>query len=205
MKIFIMLLMVIGCVFASEIKVDGTYSKMLGNPFKAKLEVKTQDITVVSSPAKNLELVVETNREREFGFYNPTFSLNSSDCSNVLRTYLSEDFNIVSGSSNSATCEIVRGKVILTYVREQERWMNQLSDIVVELTVRVKSTVNGNLKEFTVDSKMDKSLGKKGDNYNFTIRAAWNPDYSSVEQNIQKIVEYSIYDILNKSFKGVSK
>lgn len=205
MKFFIMLLMVIGCVFASEVKVDGAYSKMLGNPFKAKLEVKTQDIAVVSSPVKNLELVVETNREREFGFYNPTFTLNSSDCSNVLRTFLSEDFNIVATSSNSATCEIVRGKVILTYVREQERWMNQLSDIVVELTVRVKSTVNGTVKEFTADSKMNKELNKTGENYGLSIRAVWNPDYSNVEQNIQKIAEHSIYDILNKNLNGASR
>ena len=69
--------------------------------------------------------------------------------------------------------------------------------------IRVKVVTNGVVKEFTVNNKMDKTLGKKGDNYNFTIRAAWNPDYSNVEQNIHKIAENSIYEMLNKNLGGV--
>ncbi|WP_067174757.1 hypothetical protein [Sulfurospirillum sp. UCH001] len=196
--------LVIGAVslFASDIVVDGSYSKLLGNPFKAKLEKKTQDMNVVASQSKKLDFVVETNRN-DFSFNKPAFSIDASSCANVLKTFLAEDYNIVSGANNSATCEILNPKVTLTYIHEQEKWLNQLSDIVVEMGIRVKVVTNGVVKEFTVNNKMDKTLGKKGDNYNFTIRAAWNPDYSNVEQNIHKIAENSIYEMLNKNLGGV--
>lgn len=195
--------LVIGAVslFASDIVVDGSYSKLLGNPFKAKLEKKTQDMSVVTSQSKKIDFVVEANRN-DFSFNKPSFSIDSSSCINVLKTFLAEDYNIVSGANNSATCEILTPKVTLTYIHEQEKWLNQLSDIVVEMGIRVKVVTNGVVKEFTVNNKMDKTLGKKGDNYNFTIRAAWNPDYSNVEQSIHKIVENSIYEMLNKNLGG---
>lgn len=189
-------------LFASDIVVDGSYSKLLGNPFKAKLEKKTQDMNVVASQSKKLDFVVETNRN-DFSFNKPAFSIDSSSCINVLKTFLAEDYNIVSSANNSATCEILSPKVTLTYIMKDERWMEQLSDIVVEMGIRVKVVTNGVVKEFTANNKMDKTLGKKGDNYNFTIRATWNPDYSNVEQSIHKIVENSIYEMLNKNLGGV--
>lgn len=198
--------LVIGAVslFASDIVVDGSYSKLLGNPFKAKLEKKTQDMSVVASQSKKLDFVVETNRN-DFSFNKPAFSLDASSCINVLKTFLAEDYNIVSGANNSATCEILSPKVTLTYIHEQEKWLEQLSDITVEMGLRVKIIQNGAVKEFTATNKMDKDLNKKGENYGLSIRAVWNPDYKNVEHNIQNIVEHSIFDILNKNLKGGTK
>ena len=191
-------------LLASDIVVDGTYSKLLGNPFKAKLEKKTQDISIVASPSKKIDFVVETNRN-DFSFHKPAFAIDSSSCINVLKTFLAEDYNIVSGDNNSATCEILNPKVTLSYVMKDERWMEQLSDIVVEMGIRAKLIQNGAVKEFTVTNKMDKDLNKKGENYGLSIRAVWNPDYKNVEQNIQNIAEHSIYEMLNKNLKGGAK
>ncbi len=202
-KLFLCLLLLGASLFASEVKVDGTYSKLLGNPFKAKLEVKTQDMSIVSADVKKVDFIVETNRN-DFSFMKPVFSIESS-CNDVLKTFLAEDYKIVSSSNNSAICEIISPKVTLTYVMEQERWMNQLSDIVVELSIRVKVISNGVVKEFTVANKMDKDLNKKGSNYGLSIRAVWNPDYKNVEQNIQMIVEHSVYELLNQNLKGVQR
>lgn len=191
-------------IFASDIVVDGSYSKLLGNPFKAKLEKKTQDISVVASQSKKIDFTVETNRN-DFSFNKPAFSIDSSSCVNVLKTFLAEDYNIVSNANNSATCEILNPKVTLTYVHEQEKWLEQLSDINVEMGIKVKIIQNGAVKEFMATNKMDKDLNKKGENYGLSIRTVWNPDYKNVEKNIQNIVEHSISDILNKNLKGGTK
>lgn len=191
-------------LYASDIVVDGTYSKLLGNPFKAKLEKKTQDMSVIASASKKIDFKVETNRN-DFSFHKPAFTIDSSSCINVLKTFLAEDYNIVSNANNSATCEILNPKVTLSYVMKDERWMDQLSDIVVEMSIRVKLIQNGAVKEFTVTNKMNKDLNKKGENYGFSIRAVWNPDYKNVEQNIQNIAEHSIYEMLNQQLKGVAK
>ncbi len=186
---------------ATEIKVDGSYSKLLGNPFKAKLETKTQSMSIISSSDKIVNFTVETNKKGDFGtgFSAPTFSVKASDCNNILKTFFAEDYNIVANASKTASCEILPSKVTISYVMDNENHMNQISDIVVDLNINL--TIDG--QGMKLSNTMNKDLNKSGSHLGLAIRAVWNPDYSSMNENVHKILEYAIYDTLNKNFKGL--
>lgn len=185
---------------ATEIKVDGSYSKLLGNPFKAKLDTKTQSMSIISSNDKIVDFTVETNKKGYFGtgFSAPTFNVKASDCNNILKTFFAEDYNIVANASKTASCEILPSKITITYVMENERYMNQISDIVVDLNINVN--IDG--QAMKLSNTMNKDLNKKGENYDFTLRLVLNIDSKNVEETIQNIIENSIYAMLNKNLKG---
>ena len=50
-----------------------------------------------------------------------------------------------------------------------------------------------------LSNKMDKKLGVTGENYNWTIRYTFDFSHKNLNETIQKITEYSIYNMLNKN------
>lgn len=184
---------------ATEIKVDGSYSKLLGNPFKAKLETKTQDISIVQGESKLIPLNVETNRN-DFSFRKPELSVLNTACNNVLKSFVAEDYNVVSTASKKVSCEILPSTVAkIDYVMKDEKFMDQISDIVVHLVIRVND--NGKIYEDTID--MNKDLNLKGAaNYGFlSIRSVLNLDTKDLTEHIHTILEYATYALLNKNMK----
>jgi len=194
-KLFIFLLLFSG-LFATEIVVDGAYSGLLGNPFQAKLGVKSQDISV-SAESKMIPIEVSTNRN-DFGsiYRKPEFTINSSSCQNVMKTFFAEKYNVVNSSNNKASCKIENVKVNISYVFEKEQWTEQISNIEVETAWQVKLSFDGVAHIRNLNYTMDKTLGKDGTNYGLSIRTVWKPDTSSIEENIKKIIEYSMYRTL---------
>ncbi len=183
---------------ATEVKVDGSYSKLLGNPFKAKLETKTQDISIIQGESKLIPLNVETNRN-DFSFRKPELSVLNTACNNVLKSFVAEDYNVVSNASKKVSCEILPSTVVkIDYVMKDEKFMDQISDIVVNLDINLN--IDGQIMKLS--NVMNKDLNKNGTSYGLSIRAVWNPDYASMNENIHKIIEHSIYDMLNKAIKG---
>ncbi|KHG33014.1 hypothetical protein [Sulfurospirillum sp. MES] len=185
---------------ATEVKVDGSYSKLLGNPFKAKLETKTQDISIVQGESKLIPLNVETNRN-DFSFRKPELSVLNTACNNVLKSFVAEDYNVVSNASKKVSCEILPSTVVkIDYVmKEDHSFANQISDIVVHLVIRVND--NGKTYEDTID--MNKDLNLKGAmQYELSIRSEMNIESLDLEENVKKIFENAIYSILAKNKKG---
>lgn len=191
-------------LYASEIKLDGTYSSLLGNPFKAKLEIKNSDIAVVNVPSQIVAFNVETNTKEFFGASKPDFSIDANACTVVLKSFFSEDYNLNSKANKSVVCEILPSNISLVYALENERHINQLSDIIVELNVRVKMTENAKeLFNQVLSTKMNKDLNKQWVmQYNLNIKKDFKFDALNTEKEIQKIVEHAIYDLLNKNVKG---
>lgn len=198
-KVFVFLLFASG-LFATEIVVDGKYSSLLGNPYKAKLEVKNSDISIISGSSKIINAVVTTNKT-DFGslYRQPEFSINSSSCNNVLKSYMSEDYNIVTGAQNSASCEIESLKVNLTYAFNNDSHLDVISNVEVETGIVVKIVKNGVIKEVKLSDKLDQTLGRDGKNYMNSIRSDMKLDSKSTEENIQMILENSIYRMLNNN------
>lgn len=202
-RILYLSLLSVFSLYASEIKLDGTYSSLLGNPFKSKLEVKTSDIAVLAVPSQVIPFEVETNTRDYFGA-KPEFSINANACSVVLKSFFSEDYNLNAKADKSVVCEILPSKIYLVYALENERHVNQISDIVVELNLRVKMIENG--KEIfnqVLVNKMNKDLNKEFImQTTFYIKKDFKFDSTNTEKEIQKIVEHAIYDSLNKNLKG---
>lgn len=195
----LVLFMVVG-LFANEVKVDGKYSNLLGNPFKSVLETKSQDISIVSNESKLISLTVETNRN-DFSFSKPSLEVLNTSCNNVLKSFVSEDFNIVQTASRKISCEILPTTIVkIDYVMKDDKFMDQISDIVIHLAIRVND--NGKVYEDSID--MNKDLNLKGAmKYDiFAIRSELNLDRETMEESIQKIVENAIYSILSKNKKG---
>ena len=184
---------------ATEIKVDGSYSKLLGNPFKAKLETKTQDIAIIQGESKLIPLNVETNRN-DFSFSKPELSVLNTACNNVLKSFVSEDYNIVPTASRKISCEILpRTTVKIDYVMKDDKFMEQISDIIVHLVINVND--NGKVYEDSID--MNKDLNLKGAmKYDLSIRSEMNIESLDLEENVKKIFENAIYSILSKNKKG---
>lgn len=189
-------LVFISSLCASEIVVDGSYSRLLGNPFQAKLGVKTKDIAV-SDESKIIPVEVTTNRN-DFGslYKKPEFTVDAGSCKNVLKTFFAETYNVDNSSSNTASCEIEKVKVNISYVFEKEQWLEQVSNIEVETTLKVKLTIDGVSQIVLLNDKMDKTLGKDGTNYGLSIRSVWKEDTSNIDENIKKIMEHSMYRML---------
>lgn len=196
--ILLVFFMAVG-LFANEVKVDGSYSNLLGNPFKSVLETKTQDISIVQGESKLIQLKVETNRN-DFSFRQPELSVMSNSCNVILKSFVSEDYNVVSNNSKKVSCEILPSTTVkIDYVmKEDHSFVNQISDIIINLDISLN--IDGQVMKLT--NVMNKDLNKNGTSYGVSIRAIWNPDSSSINDNVQKIIEHSIYDILNKAMKG---
>ncbi|QIR75361.1 hypothetical protein FA592_03605 [Sulfurospirillum diekertiae] len=198
-KVFVFLLLVNG-LFATEIVVDGKYSSLLGNPYKAKLEVKSSDLSIISGSSNIINAVVTTNKN-DFGsiYRQPEFTIAASSCNKVLKNFMAEDYNIVSTSENSATCEIESLKVNLTYAFNNDSHLNVISTIEVETGIVIKIVKNGVIKEVRTSDKLDQTLGRDGKNYMNSIRTDMKLDSKSTEENIQMILENSIYRMLNNT------
>jgi|GEM_PF-1788259 len=198
-RIFGVMVLMALSLCATEVKVDGSYSKLLGNPFKAKLETKTQDISIVQGESKLIPLNVETNRN-DFSFRKPELSVLNTACNNVLKSFVAEDYNVVSNASKKVSCEILPSTVVkIDYVMKDEKFMDQISDIVVHLVVRVND--NGKVYEDTID--MNKDLNLKGAaNYGLlSIRSVLNLDTKDLTEYVHTILEYATYALLNKNMK----
>lgn len=203
-KFFLVLFVFAISLMASVINVDGTYSSLLGNPFKAKLEVKSSDISIVSSSSQLVNFEVETNTKEFFGSSKPEYSIQANACSVVLKSFFSEDYNISPNANKSVVCEILPSKINLVYALENERHINQISDIVIELNFRVRMVENGrDIFDSVLSNKMDRDLNKQWVmQYNLNIKKDFKFDLTNTDKEIQKIVEHAIYDSLNKNLKG---
>lgn len=187
---------------ATEIVVDGKYSSLLGNPYKAKLEVKSSDMSIINGSTKVINAVVNTGKT-DFGsmYRQPEFTINASSCNNVLKSFMAEDYKIVDGAQNTAYCEIESLKVNLTYAFNNDSHLNVISNVEVETGIVVKIVKNGVIKEVKLSDKLDQTLGRDGKNYMNSIRSDAKFDSKSTEENIQMILENSIYRMLN-NMKG---
>ena len=195
-------LVFVSSLCATEIVVDGKYSSMLGNPYKAKLEVKSSDMSIINGSAKVINAVVNTGKT-DFGsmYRQPEFTIDASACNKVLKSFMAEDYNIVSGAQNTASCEIESLKVNLTYAFNNDSHLNVISNVEVETGIVVKIIKDGVVKEMRASDKLDQTLGRDGKNYMNSIRSDAKFDSKSTEENIQMILENSIYRMLN-NMKG---
>jgi len=187
---------------ATEIVVDGKYSSLLGNPYKAKLEVKSSDMSIISGSSKVINAVVNTGKT-DFGslYRQPEFTIDASSCNKVLKSFMAEDYNIVPGAQNTASCEIESVKVNLTYAFNNDSHLNVISNVEVETGIVVKIIKDGVTKEMRASDKLDQTLGRDGKNYMNSIRSDAKLDSKSTEENVQMILENSIYRMLN-NMKG---
>lgn len=192
-------LVFVSSLCATEIVVDGKYSSLLGNPYKAKLEVKSSDMSIISGSSKVINAVVTTSKA-DFGslYRQPEFTIDASSCNKVLKSFMAEDYNIVPGAQNTASCEIESLKVNLTYAFNNDSHLNVISSIEVESSIVLKIVKNGVVKEIKLNDKLDQTLGKDGTNYFGAILSKINLDSKNTEENIQYILEHSIYKMLNK-------
>ena len=154
-------------------------------------------------PSQVIPFEVETNTRDYFGA-KPEFSINANACSVVLKSFFSEDYNLDAKADKSVVCEILPSKISLVYALENERHINQISDIVVELNLRVKMIENGReVFNQVLLNKMNKDLNKEFImQYTLNIKKDFKFDFTNTEKEIQKIVEHAIYDSLNKNLKG---
>lgn len=187
---------------ATEIVVDGKYSSLLGNPYKAKLEVKSSDMSIISGSSKVINAVVTTSKA-DFGslYRQPEFIIDASSCNKVLKTFMAEDYKIVDGAQNTASCELESVKVNLTYAFNNDSHLNVISNVEVETGIVVKIIKDGVVKEMRASDKLDQTLGRDGKNYMNSIRSDAKLDSKSTEENVQMILENSIYRMLN-NMKG---
>lgn len=188
-------------LYASTINIDGSYSKLLGNPFKGILETKTQDISIAQDESKLIFLNIETNRN-DFGFRKPEISILNTSCNNVLKSFISENYNITKNAPKKIQCEILPSSSIkIEYSFQDDKTLDMISDITVKLDINIVTTIDTNKDKTIQDTiTMNRDLNKNGKmDYGLTIRTVWKPDFRNLEETIQRIIEHSIFEILNKN------
>jgi len=203
--LFILLPILIVSISAEEIVLDGTYSQKLENPFLEKLDIKTKDVSIKKVKNKLIKLNVESNyKESNFISKNPEFYINSNDCNNILKNLLLQKYNLKNNSSLEMSCSVLPSKVTIEYINNRNSSIpNSISNIIVDTHINLtivkdkKVILNKNISKI-----MDRNVEMNGDNYDFTIRSTFNFSNENIQESIQKIFEYSIFNLLNQELKG---
>lgn len=183
-------------VFArtETIELTGEYSEQLGNPFKKVLNInKTKNINIYSED-KDVVLKVEDNLNRDMflSIQHPEkIVLKNKSIENITEDFYIEDFNVYHSKENAIVVDLISGIVSLTYFNEDDKnQIHQLSRIEVTLI----ASVNGVKKEI----KMDHTLNKKGEDYDWVISSDMAIDLSSLADRVQEIIETELYVLLQK-------
>lgn len=196
MKKLILLMALLAGAFAQEnISLTGEFSSKNSNPFKRVLNTPKEGTINYKSITSDMVLEVKTNLTVQ-PMYQHTrvekqYVISASDLNKILTNYLSEDYKI-DNSGSLYSVSFPTAVVNLTYFDNNENsTINHISKIEVTLNY-VVNNVPGTIT-------MDQTIGITGDNYDWSISTKKDYFVRSLEENIQRIIETQLFQILNKN------
>ena len=184
-------------IFANDIKLTGEFSELYGNPFMKIIKENKTNTVNICSKSETIKLSVESNLDNT-NFMSQTkhknsYIIDNKTVENVLEDYFSEDNNIKK-SCGEYEVNIKSGKIILTYTDFENNQLEILQKVEVLLQVELINSKTGFKKVENIT--MDNTLGRKGDNYNWSITTDINLKIEQLEKTIQKIIETEIYTVI---------
>lgn len=184
-------------IFANDIKLTGEFSELYGNPFMKIIKENKTNTVNICSKSETIKLPVESNLDNTNFMsqikHKNSYIIENKTVENVLEDYFSEDNNIKK-SCGEYEVNIKSGKIILTYTDFENNQLEILQKVEVLLQVELINNKTGFKKVENIT--MDNTLGRKGDNYNWSITTDINLKIEQLEKTIQKIIETEIYTVI---------
>lgn len=184
-------------IFANDIKLTGEFSELYGNPFMKIIKENKTNTVNICSKSETIKLSVESNLDNTNFMsqikHKNSYIIDNKTVENVLEDYFSEDNNIKK-SCGEYEVNIKSGKIILTYTDFENNQLEILQKVEVLLQVELINSKTGFKKVENIT--MDNTLGRKGDNYNWSITTDINLKIEQLEKTIQKIIETEIYTVI---------
>jgi hypothetical protein len=184
-------------IFANDIKLTGEFSELYGNPFMKIIKENKTNTVNICSQSGTIKLPVESNLDNTNFMsqikHKNSYIIDNKTVENVLEDYFSEDNNIKK-SCGEYEVNIKSGKIILTYTDFENNQLEILQKVEVSLQVELINNKTGFKKVENIT--MDNTLGRKGDNYNWSITTDINLKIEQLEKTIQKIIETEIYTVI---------
>lgn len=184
-------------IFANDIKLTGEFSELYGNPFMKIIKENKTNTVNICSQSETIKLPVESNLDNTNFMsqikHKNSYIIDNKTVENVLEDYFSEDNNIKK-SCGEYEVNIKSGKIILTYTDFENNQLEILQKVEVSLQVELINNKTGFKKVENIT--MDNTLGRKGDNYNWSITTDINLKIEQLEKIIQKIIETEIYTVI---------
>lgn len=184
-------------IFANDIKLTGEFSELYGNPFMKIIKENKTNTVNICSKSETIKLSVESNLDNTNFMsqikHKNSYIIDNKTVENVLEDYFSEDNNIKK-SCGEYEVNIKSGKIILTYTDFENNQLEILQKVEVLLQVELINSKTGFKKVENIT--MDNTLGRKGDNYNWSITTDINLKVEQLEKTIQKIIETEIYTVI---------
>ncbi len=184
-------------IFANDIKLTGEFSELYGNPFMKIIKENKTNTVNICSKSETIKLSVESNLDNTNFMsqikHKNSYIIDNKTVENVLEDYFSEDNNIKK-SCGEYEVNIKSGKIILTYTDFENNQLEILQKVEVSLQVELINNKTGFKKVENIT--MDNTLGRKGDNYNWSITTDINLKIEQLEKTIQKIIETEIYTVI---------
>ena len=184
-------------IFANDIKLTGEFSELYGNPFMKIIKENKTNTVNICSKSETIKLSVESNLDNTNFMsqikHKNSYIIENKTVENVLEDYFSEDNNIKK-SCGEYEVNIKSGKIILTYTDFENNQLEILQKVEVSLQVELINNKTGFKKVENIT--MDNTLGRKGDNYNWSITTDINLKIEQLEKTIQKIIETEIYTVI---------
>ena len=184
-------------IFANDIKLTGEFSELYGNPFMKIIKENKTNTVNICSKSETIKLSVESNLDNTNFMsqikHKNSYIIDNKTVENVLEDYFSEDNNIKK-SCGEYEVNIKSGKIILTYTDFENNQLEILQKVEVSLQVELINNKTGFKKVENIT--MDNTLGRKGDNYNWSITTDINLKVEQLEKTIQKIIETEIYTVI---------
>ena len=184
-------------IFANDIKLTGEFSELYGNPFMKIIKENKTNTVNICSQSETIKLPVESNLDNTNFMsqikHKNSYIIDNKTVENVLEDYFSEDNNIKK-SCGEYEVNIKSGKIILTYTDFENNQLEILQKVDVSLQVELINNKTGFKKVENIT--MDNTLGRKGDNYNWSITTDINLKIEQLEKIIQKIIETEIYTVI---------
>ena len=184
-------------IFANDIKLTGEFSELYGNPFMKIIKENKTNTVNICSQSETIKLPVESNLDNTNFMsqikHKNSYIIDNKTVENVLEDYFSEDNNIKK-SCGEYEVNIKSGKIILTYTDFENNQLEILQKVEVLLQVELINNKTGLKKVENIT--MDNTLGRKGDNYNWSITTDINLKIEQLEKTIQKIIETEIYTVI---------
>lgn len=184
-------------IFANDIKLTGEFSELYGNPFMKIIKENKTNTVNICSKSETIKLSVESNLDNTNFMsqikHKNSYIIDNKTVENVLEDYFSEDNNIKK-SCGEYEVNIKSGKIILTYTDFENNQLEILQKVEVLLQVELINNKTGFKKVENIT--MDNTLGRKGDNYNWSITTDINLKIEQLEKTIQKIIETEIYTVI---------
>ena len=184
-------------IFANDIKLTGEFSELYGNPFMKIIKENKTNTVNICSKSETIKLSVESNLDNTNFMsqikHKNSYIIDNKTVENVLEDQFSEDNNIKKSCSEYEV-NIKSGKIILTYTNFENNQLEILQKVEVLLQVELINSKTGFKKVENIT--MDNTLGRKGDNYNWSITTDINLKIEQLEKTIQKIIETEIYTVI---------